>query len=94
MEGKEVRFGASGGRAVGRRDHGDQHGCGERDADSLTPLGGLVPLFLMLLGEITPGGVGAACTGCSVFALLTVFIAGLMVGEPPSTFGKKSRATR
>ena len=57
--------------------------------DSLTPLGGLVPLFLILLGEITPGGVGAGLYGMLVFALLTVFIAGLMVGRTPEYLGKK-----
>jgi K+-transporting ATPase ATPase A chain len=56
---------------------------------SLTPLGGLVPLFLILLGEVTPGGVGAGLYGMLVFALLTVFIAGLMVGRTPEYLGKK-----
>ena len=60
--------------------------------DSLTPIGGLVPLFLMLLGEITPGGVGAGLYGMLVFVLLAVFIAGLMVGRTPEYLGKKVEA--
>ena len=60
--------------------------------DSLTPIGGLVPLFNMLLGEITPGGVGAGLYGMLVFAILAVFIAGLMVGRTPEYLGKKIEA--
>ena len=60
--------------------------------DSFTPIGGLVPMFLMMLGEITPGGVGAGMYGMLVFVLLAVFIAGLMVGRTPEYLGKKIEA--
>jgi K+-transporting ATPase ATPase A chain len=65
--------------------------CGAVNAmhDSLTPLGGLVPLFLIQLGEILPGGVGSGLYGLIVFAILSVFIAGLMVGRTPEFLGKK-----
>ncbi len=89
MEGKEIRFGASGGGLWAAVTTGTSTGAVNAMHDSLTPLGGLVPLFLMLLGEITPGGVGAGLYGMLVFALLTVFIAGLMVGRTPEYLGKK-----
>jgi K+-transporting ATPase ATPase A chain len=60
--------------------------------DSFTPLGGLVPLFLIQLGEVLPGGVGSGLYGMLVFALLAVFIAGLMVGRTPEFLGKKVQA--
>jgi potassium-transporting ATPase potassium-binding subunit len=68
--------------------------CGAVNAmhASLTPLGGLVPLFLMQLGEILPGGVGSGLYGIIVMAILTVFIAGLMVGRTPEYLGKKIEA--
>ncbi len=57
--------------------------------DSFTPLGGAVPLVLMQLGEVVFGGVGAGLYGMLVFAILTVFIAGLMIGRTPEYLGKK-----
>ncbi len=60
--------------------------------DSFTPLGGAVPLANMMLGEVSPGGVGAGLYGMLVFALLSVFIAGLMVGRTPEYLGKKIQA--
>ncbi len=68
--------------------------CGAVNAmhDSFTPLGGLVPLFLIQLGEILPGGVGSGLYGILVFALLAVFVAGLMVGRTPEYLGKKVQA--
>jgi K+-transporting ATPase ATPase A chain len=68
--------------------------CGAVNAmhDSLTPLGGLVPLFLIELGEVLPGGVGSGLYGLVVFAILSVFIAGLMVGRTPEFLGKKIEA--
>ncbi|MBV8449908.1 MAG: potassium-transporting ATPase subunit KdpA, partial [Hyphomicrobiales bacterium] len=60
--------------------------------DSLTPIGGLVPMFNMLLGCITPGGVGSGLYGIIVVALLSVFVAGLMVGRTPEYLGKKIEA--
>lgn len=92
MEGKEVRFGASGGGLWAATTTATSTGAVNAMHDSLTPLGGLVPLFLMLLGEITPGGVGAGLYGMLVFVLLTVFIAGLMVGRTPEYLGKKIEA--
>ena len=56
---------------------------------SFTPLGGLVPMFLIQLGEILPGGVGSGLYGMIVMALITVFVAGLMVGRTPEYLGKK-----
>ena len=61
--------------------------------DSFTPLGGAVPLVNMMLGEVSPGGVGAGLYGMLIFALLAVFIAGLMVGRTPEYLGKKIQAT-
>ncbi len=92
MEGKEVRFGAAGGGLWAAVTTGTSTGAVNAMHDSLTPIGGLVPMFLMLLGEITPGGVGAGMYGMLVFVLLTVFIAGLMVGRTPEYLGKKVEA--
>jgi len=89
MEGKEVRFGSSGGGLWAAITTATSTGAVNAMHDSLTPLGGLVPMFLILLGEVTPGGVGAGLYGMLVFALLTVFIAGLMVGRTPEYLGKK-----
>ena len=89
MEGKEVRFGSSGGGLWAAITTATSTGAVNAMHDSLTPLGGMVPLFLILLGEVTPGGVGAGLYGMLVFALLTVFIAGLMVGRTPEYLGKK-----
>jgi K+-transporting ATPase ATPase A chain len=89
MEGKELRFGAAGGGLWATITTGTSTGAVNAMHDSFTPLGGLVPMFLMMLGEITPGGVGAGLYGMLVFALLTVFIAGLMVGRTPEYLGKK-----
>jgi K+-transporting ATPase ATPase A chain len=89
MEGKEVRFGIplSSLWAVTTTDTS----CGAVNAahDSLTPLGGLVPLLNMELGEVVFGGVGAGIYGMLLFAILAVFIAGLMVGRTPEYLGKK-----
>ena len=61
--------------------------------DSFTPLGGAVPLVNMMLGEVSPGGVGVGLNGLLVFAILAVFIAGLMVGRTPEYLGKKIQAS-
>jgi K+-transporting ATPase ATPase A chain len=68
--------------------------CGAVNAmhASLTPLGGFVPLFLIQLGEVLPGGVGSGLYGMIVFAILAVFVAGLMVGRTPEFLGKKIEA--
>jgi K+-transporting ATPase ATPase A chain len=92
MEGKEVRFGIAGSAlyAVVTTDAS----CGAVNAmhDSFTPLGGLVPLLDIQLGEVVFGGVGAGLYGMLVMVVLTVFIAGLMVGRTPEYLGKKIRA--
>ena len=92
MEGKETRYGpvASGEWAASTT--GTSNGSVNSLHDSFTPIGGLVPLTNMLLGEVTPGGVGVGLTGILVLALLTVFIAGLMVGRTPEFLGKKIQA--
>src|SRR4029079_7408807 len=68
--------------------------CGAVNAmhAALTPLGGLVPMFLIQLGEILPGGVGSGLYGIIVMALISVFVAGLMVGRTPDYLGKKIEA--
>ena len=92
MEGKDVRFGPSTcGLWVGSTT-GTSNGSVNCMHDSLTPLGGGVPLFSMMLGEMTPGGVGVGLMGLLVYALLAVFIAGLMVGRTPEYLGKKIQA--
>jgi K+-transporting ATPase A subunit len=60
--------------------------------DSMTPLGGLVPMFLMQLGEVAFGGAGSGLYGMLIYALLGVFIAGLMIGRTPEYLGKKIEA--
>ncbi len=89
MEGKEVRFGI-GATALFATITTDAS-CGAVNGmhDSFTPLGGLVPLFNMHLGEVIFGGVGAGLYGMLLFAILAVFIAGLMVGRTPEYLGKK-----
>ena len=89
MEGKEVRFGASMSALFAAVTTGLSCGAVNAMHDSLTPLGGLVPLFLIQLGEVLPGGVGSGLYGLVVFAILSVFIAGLMVGRTPEFLGKK-----
>ncbi|AQQ33032.1 potassium-transporting ATPase subunit KdpA [Burkholderia cenocepacia] len=89
MEGKETRFGIAqtGIFTVATT----AASCGAVDAmhDSLTPVGGLVPMLLMQLGEVVFGGVGSGLYGMLVFALLAVFVAGLMIGRTPEYVGKK-----
>jgi len=89
MEGKEARFGihASGLFTVATT----AASCGAVNTmhDSLTPLGGMVPLVMMQLGEVVFGGVGSGLYGMLIFAILAVFIAGLMIGRTPEYLGKK-----
>jgi K+-transporting ATPase ATPase A chain len=92
MEGKETRFGiASSGLFAAITTAAS---CGAVNAmhDSLTPLGGLVPMWLMQLGEVVFGGVGSGLYGMLAFAVVAVFIAGLMVGRTPEYLGKKIEA--
>jgi K+-transporting ATPase ATPase A chain len=92
MEGKEVRFGQAMTAAYAAATTGLSDGGVNAMHGSLTPLGGLVPMFLMQLGEVLPGGVGSGLYGMVVFAILAVFVAGLMVGRTPELLGKKIEA--
>src|ERR1700675_4926066 len=89
MEGKSVRFGPIYSAQFAASTTGTSTGSVDASHDSFTPIGGMVPLVLLQLGEITPGGVGAGLYGMLVFAILSVFIAGLMVGRTPEYLGKK-----
>jgi potassium-transporting ATPase potassium-binding subunit len=93
LEGKEVRFGAGVSALFASITTGTSTGAVNAMHDSLQPMAGLVPLFNIELGEITPGGIGAGLYGMLVIgAILTVFIAGLMVGRTPEYLGKKVEA--
>ena len=92
MEGKEVRFGASECGFWAGATTGTSNGSVNCMHDSFTPLGGLAPMAHMMLGEITPGGVGVGMMGILHYAILAVFIAGLMVGRTPEYLGKKIQA--
>jgi K+-transporting ATPase ATPase A chain len=92
QEGKEMRFGAAGCGVFAPSTTGTSTGAVDCAHDSMTPLGGSVPLANMMLGEVSPGGVGAGLYGMLVFVLLSVFIAGLMVGRTPEYLGKKIQA--
>jgi len=89
MEGKETRFGAAASALFGTISTDTSTGAVNSMHDSWTPLGGLVPLLNMQLGEIVFGGVGTGLYGMLIFVVLTVFIAGLMVGRTPEFLGKK-----
>ena len=92
MEGKELRFGQAMTALFVVATTGLSCGAVNAMHSSLTPLGGLVPLFMIQLGEVLPGGVGSGLYGILVIAVLTVFIAGLMVGRTPDYLGKKIEA--
>jgi K+-transporting ATPase ATPase A chain len=92
MEGKEVRFGQAMTALYAAVTTGLSNGGVNAMHGSLTPLGGLVPMFLIQLGEVLPGGVGSGLYGLLVFAILAVFVAGLMVGRTPEFLGKKIEA--
>ena len=92
MEGKEVRFGTAMSSLFAVTTTATSDGAVIAMHDSFTPLGGMIPMFLIQLGEIVPGGVGSGLYGILVFALLAVFVAGLMVGRTPEYLGKKVQA--
>lgn len=92
MEGKELRFGQAMSALFIAVTTGLSCGAVNTMHDSLTPLGGLVPMLLMQLGEVLPGGVGSGLYGMVVFCVLSVFVAGLMVGRSPEFLGKKIEA--
>src|SRR6266446_567200 len=92
MEGKETRFGIAGSALFATVTTDASCGAINSWHDSFTPLGGLVPLVNIMLGEVIFGGVGAGMYGILVFIVLSVFIAGLMVGRTPEYLGKKIQA--
>ena len=92
MEGKEVRFGASSCGVFAAATTGTSTGAVNCMHDSFTPIGGAAPMLSMMLGEVSPGGVGVGLMGMLIFALLSVFISGLMVGRTPEYMGKKIQA--
>jgi len=89
MEGKEVRFGIGGSSLWAVATTCASNGSVNAMHDSFTSIGGMIPMFLMMLGEIVYGGVGCGLYGMIGFAILTVFISGLMVGRTPEYLGKK-----
>jgi K+-transporting ATPase ATPase A chain len=92
MEGKEVRFGIANSALFTTITTDASCGAVNNMHDSLTPLGGMIPLVNIMLGEVIFGGVGAGMYGMLVFVILAVFIAGLMVGRTPEYLGKKIEA--
>jgi potassium-transporting ATPase potassium-binding subunit len=92
MEGKEVRCGVANSALWATATTAASNGSVNSMHDSFTPLGGLVPMWLMQLGEVVFGGVGSGLYGMLAFAIITVFIAGLMVGRTPEYLGKKIEA--
>ncbi|MEO5859513.1 MAG: potassium-transporting ATPase subunit KdpA [Pyrinomonadaceae bacterium] len=92
MEGKETRFGVANSALFATITTAASCGAVNSMHDSFTPIGGMVPLVNILLGEVIFGGVGAGMYGILVFVILTVFLAGLMVGRTPEYLGKKIEA--
>jgi potassium-transporting ATPase potassium-binding subunit len=92
MEGKEVRFGIANSTLWATVTTAASNGSVNAMHDSFTPLGGMFPLWLMQLGEIIFGGVGSGLYGMLVYAIIAVFVAGLMVGRTPEYLGKKIEA--
>jgi len=92
MEGKEVRFGVAASALFATVTTAASCGAVNAMHDSFTPLGGLIPMLQMMLGEVVVGGVGTGFYGMLVYVILTVFIVGLMVGRTPEYLGKKIEA--
>jgi potassium-transporting ATPase potassium-binding subunit len=92
MEGKEARYGIANSALWATATTAASNGSVNSMHDSYTPLGGLVPMWLMQLGEVIYGGVGSGLYGMLVFAIIAVFIAGLMIGRTPEYLGKKIEA--
>jgi len=92
MEGKETRFGIVASALFATVTTAASCGAVNAVHDSLTPLGGLVPMWLMQLGEVVFGGTGSGLYGMLIFAIMAVFIAGLMIGRTPEYIGKKIEA--
>jgi K+-transporting ATPase ATPase A chain len=89
MEGKEIRFSLPGTSLFEVATTGTSTGAVSAMHDSLTPLGGMIPLTLILLGEVAPGGVGSGLYTMLSFAVIAVFVSGLMIGRTPEYLGKK-----
>jgi K+-transporting ATPase ATPase A chain len=92
MEGKETRFGIANSALWATATTAASNGSVNSMHDSYTPLGGLVPMWLIQLGEVVFGGVGSGLYGMLVFAIIAVFVAGLMIGRTPEYLGKKIEA--
>ena len=92
MEGKEVRFGIANSSLWATATTAASNGSVNSMHDSYTPLGGMIPMLLIQLGEVIYGGVGSGLYGMLLFVILAVFIAGLMVGRTPEYLGKKIEA--
>lgn len=92
MEGKEVRFGIVNSALWATATTAASNGSVNSMHDSFTPIGGLMPMWLIQLGEVVYGGVGSGLYGMLVFAIIAVFVAGLMVGRTPEYLGKKIEA--
>jgi K+-transporting ATPase ATPase A chain len=92
MEGKETRYGIGASALWAVATTSASNGSVNSMHDSYTPLGGLVPMWMMQLGEVVFGGVGSGLYGMLVFALMAVFVAGLMIGRTPEYLGKKIEA--
>ena len=92
MEGKEVRFGIANSAIWATATTSASNGSVNSMHDSYTPIGGLVPMWLIQLGEVVYGGVGSGLYGMLMFAIVAVFVAGLMVGRTPEYLGKKIEA--
>lgn len=92
MEGKEARFGIAQSGIWAAATTAASNGSVNSMHDSFTPIGGLVPMWLMQLGEVVYGGVGSGLYGMLAFAIIAVFVAGLMVGRTPEYLGKKIEA--
>jgi potassium-transporting ATPase potassium-binding subunit len=92
MEGKEVRFGIATSALWATATTAASNGSVNAMHDSFTPIGGLVPMWLIQLGEVIYGGVGSGLYGMLMFAIIAVFVAGLMVGRTPEYLGKKIEA--
>jgi K+-transporting ATPase ATPase A chain len=92
MEGKEVRFGAVNSAIWAATTTAASNGCVNAMHDSFMPVGQFVTMFLMMLGEVVFGGVGSGLYSMIIFAIITVFIAGQMVGRTPEYLGKKIEA--
>jgi len=92
MEGKEARFGLGSSILFAAATTGTSTGAVNTMHDSLTPLGGMIPLFLILLSEVVPGGTGSGLYTMLAYIIIGVFIAGLMIGRTPEYLGKKIEA--